>query len=306
MHVILVSNRLATTRTINLGVKHVVLAVVLLLSTIIGGAVLVSWLTSEFGLSVSEQLGSVAKEQENTKLQGVVRNNLQMMATRLGELQAQVLELDSLGERLSSLAGVKPPTPKTEQKLPVVGKGGPLVLDRLTTESLQEEIDHLTKVVDGRTSYLEALEDVLMEYRVRQRLLPTAMPVPGASLGSGFGYRSDPILGLRALHQGMDFNAPMGSAVLAAAAGVVVSAEYHRDYGNMVDIDHGGELVSRYAHLSAIKVSPGQIVRAGQVVGALGSTGRSTGPHLHFEVRISGVPQNPSRFLEQGRNLARR
>jgi len=106
------------------------------------------------------------------------------------------------------------------------------------------------------------------------------------------------------LHEGMDFSAEVGTPVVAAAAGVVVAAEAHPDFGNMIDIDHGDGLISRYAHLSRILSKPGTLVRRGEEIGAVGSSGRSTGPHLHFEVRMLGVAQNPNLFLKKGSEFA--
>ena len=106
------------------------------------------------------------------------------------------------------------------------------------------------------------------------------------------------------MHEGIDFVADPGTRVVASAGGVVVTAERHPQYGNLIEIDRGNDFSSRYAHLSSIKVKPGQIIKRGQEIGASGNTGRSTGPHLHFEVRFKGVPQNPSRFLQMGTQLA--
>jgi murein DD-endopeptidase MepM/ murein hydrolase activator NlpD len=127
--------------------------------------------------------------------------------------------------------------------------------------------------------------------------------VPGSNLGSSFGFRIDPINGRQALHTGLDFQAPQGTPILAAAGGVVVTQEYHPAYGNMVEVDHGNELVTRYAHAHETFVKKGDIVKRGQKVATVGSTGRSTGPHLHFEVLVQGVPQDPQKFLTAGEKL---
>jgi murein DD-endopeptidase MepM/ murein hydrolase activator NlpD len=148
------------------------------------------------------------------------------------------------------------------------------------------------------------LEFQLLEKRVKERLLPTTLPVKNAHFGSPFGTRIDPIAGLRARHEGIDFVAPTGTPIVAAADGVVVVAEYHPEFGNMIDIDHGAGLTSRYAHLSRLDVAAGRLIKRGDEIGAVGSTGRSTGPHLHFEVRMLGVAQNPALFLKQGGEFA--
>jgi len=132
-------------------------------------------------------------------------------------------------------------------------------------------------------------------------MLPTQHPVAGP-LGSSFGWRIDPFNGHSALHTGLDFQATPGTTITAAAGGVVVAAEVHREYGNMVEIDHGNNLVTRYAHASRLLVKKGDLVKRGQKVAEVGTTGRSTGPHLHFEVLVQGVPQDPMKFLNAGRN----
>jgi len=132
---------------------------------------------------------------------------------------------------------------------------------------------------------------------VNKKLLPTMLPVNAHFNASGFGMRIDPITGQQAMHEGIDFIADTGTAVVAAAGGVVQFAGYHPQYGHVVDIDHGNDLITRYAHLSRMLVDEGAIVNRGRKIGEIGSSGRSTGPHLHFEVRFKGAPQNPARFL---------
>jgi len=134
--------------------------------------------------------------------------------------------------------------------------------------------------------------------------VPTEEPVQGGRVGSPFGYRIDPFTGHSALHTGLDFPADIGTPILAAAGGMVVVQEFHPAYGNMIEIDHGNDLITRYAHASVVVVKKGDIVKRGQLVAKVGTTGRSTGPHLHFEVLVSGVPQDPRPFLNAGEALA--
>ena len=134
--------------------------------------------------------------------------------------------------------------------------------------------------------------------------LPLRRPVAGAAIvTSGYGPRIDPFLGRPALHTGLDFRAPYGQKVLATAPGRVVAAGYVGSYGNMVEVDHGDGYATRYAHLSAVSVREGDDVTAGTPLGRLGSTGRSTGPHLHYETRVNGEPEDPTRWLAAGARL---
>lgn len=242
------------------------------------------------------------QQEESRQANEHVANNLQLMATRLGELQGRLLQLDNLGNRVSDLAGIK----QRKQAAPVAapGQGGPYLPAPMSPDELQQEIEKLALSVDHHADEFSFMEFKLLEKRVEERLLPTTLPVKDATLGSGFGFRSDPFAGLRARHDGLDFSAPQGTPIVAAADGVVASAGFHPDFGNVVDIDHGDGLTSRYAHMSAMLVEAGQLLRRGDRIGAVGTTGRSTGPHLHFEVRMLGVPQNPANFLKRGREFA--
>ena len=128
--------------------------------------------------------------------------------------------------------------------------------------------------------------------------MPTAAPVAMGWNESNFGWRIDPFTGQNAMHEGTDFMVDSGTPIHAAAGGVVVVAQFHPQYGNMIDIDHGNGFTTRYAHASKLLVKVGDVVQRGAVIALSGSTGRSTGPHVHFEVRYKGVAQNPNRFLQ--------
>lgn len=308
MQLILISRHLKTARNITIMPQHIFFAALLFFALVVATSAAFSWLSIEFRLPIVRDLLSHLQHQENQKTQEVVSNNLRLMATRVGELQAQVLQLNSLGDRLAKLAGVSreqvtvPEAARKPESIP--GLGGPYIVAPDSYGDLQREIDRLSRLVEYKTDELSMLESRFLEKRVRERLLPTMLPVHGARIGSGFGYRSDPITGARAMHEGIDFIIGEGTPVVAAASGVVLLAEYHHQFGNQIDIDHGDGLISRYAHLSKIEVKPGQMVRRGEKIGLVGSTGRSTGAHLHLEVRMLDVAQNPAIFLKQGEEFA--
>ncbi len=299
MQIILVSRHLKAARTITIMPRHLLIAGFVFLALVIGTSTMLSWLAGQLRATDGDEAMSL---QQSGKAQQHLSNNLQLMATRLGELQAQVLHLDSLGDKLASLAGVKRESSAERQR--PGGAGGAFVPAPLSPNELQREIDRLAQEVGARTEELAVLESHFLEKRVKERLMPTTLPVKAAYLGSPFGVRSDPIAGLRALHEGIDFNAEPGTPVIAAADGVVLSAAYHNDFGNMVEVDHGEGLTTRYAHLSRMGVKPGVLIKRGELLGAVGNTGRSTGPHLHFEVRMLGIAQNPAQFLKQGEEFA--
>lgn len=174
------------------------------------------------------------------------------------------------------------------------GTGGPLILANAAS----------TTDFDSKIAGLDEALDELESAKAFARTVPIANPAPGMPVSSPFGTRRDPLLGFLAFHSGMDFRTSSGSSVLATANGTVTAADYNDGYGNMVDIDHGNGLSTRYGHMSQILVSVGEHVSRGDVIGKTGSTGRSTGPHLHYEVRKNGSAVNPVSYLGTGRQLA--
>ena len=172
-------------------------------------------------------------------------------------------------------------------------------------EQLQRMVAELDDVTDQDTDLFTYVESRLLERRMQALMVPNSRPVD-VEVGSGFGFRTDPFTGRPALHTGLDFPAESGTAIHAAAGGVVRTVEWHPAYGHMVELDHGNGLVTRYAHTSKVFVKVGDLIKRGQIVAAIGTTGRSTGPHLHFEVLVEGVPQDPEKFLAGGPGAAER
>jgi murein DD-endopeptidase MepM/ murein hydrolase activator NlpD len=209
------------------------------------------------------------------------------------------MRLDGLGERLARAAGLKPQELQTLQPGTVPGRGGPAPTSSrtLSVEEFTDLVDRLARDVETRSDQLSVLEALIVQGSANRSFLPSLRPVADGWYSSNFGIRIDPFTGDSAFHEGIDFPAEVGTAILAAASGKVVYSGFHPQYGKMIEIDHGNGLVSRYAHASLVTISEGDLVVRGQRIGAVGSTGRSTGPHLHFEVRLYGVPQNPVRFL---------
>jgi lysostaphin len=236
-----------------------------------------------------------------------LKENLALMARRVGEMQAQLMRLDALGERVQGLAGVKP-TEFNFKEMP--GRGGLEPMDGtssrdLTMSEFKALLDAMSHDVEHRADYMNVVESTLMSDKIKSKLLPTSQPVNVSYNASTFGRRLDPFSGRSAMHEGIDFAAPAGTPIMAAAGGVVTVAEFHPQYGNMMEIDHGNDMLTRYAHTSRLLMHVGDIVRRGQHIADIGTTGRSTGPHLHFEVRIKGVAQDPHKFLIAGANQAR-
>lgn len=303
MHLIITDAWLARSRAIHLsGSRLVVSALVLSLALMVVAAGLYHWVFLKGARERWPIVGSLVRlvvQDEFVQRDKFMRENLDVLARQLGEMQAKLTQLESLGERVSGLAGINTTEIKAKP-----GRGGALVSGRpLSMDELQATLADLDRITSQRTDLLTVLESRLFDQKMRNMMIPTQKPVSDGNLGSSFGWRIDPITGRSALHTGLDFQADAGTPILAAAGGVVVVQEYHPEYGNMVEIDHGNDLVTRYAHASAVFVKKGDIVRRGQKIAAVGSTGRSTGAHLHFEVLVQGVPQDPQKFLLAGGHL---
>lgn len=302
MHLIITDAWLAKSRAVYLsGTRLVVVGFVAALVLMLVAAGMYHWVFLKGAREGWPVIGSLVKlmvKDEFEQRDRFLRENLDVMAKRLGEMQAKMMQLEALGERVSGLAGVNPNDIKTQP-----GRGGVLVTGRsLTMEELQATLADLDRLTDQRVDLMTVMESRLFDQKIKKMMVPTQQPVAGI-LGSSFGWRIDPLNGRSALHTGLDFPAEPGTAILAAAGGVVVAQEYHSAYGNMVEVDHGNDLVTRYAHASRVLVKKGDLVRRGQKIAEVGTTGRSTGPHLHFEVLVQGVYQDPQKFLTAGQKL---
>ena len=302
MQIILISDRLAKARSVTLSLRHLIGTAVAALILLCASTVALYWLTlryaAEIRLPVLQQLVLSANEAEAERGRTFVQQNLNAMAVKLGEMQAQLTRLDALGERLSSLAGFRPQEFRLSEA-PGLGGAAPTLMppQNLSLPDFSDKLATLARNVETRNDMMGVLEAQLFEQAVKKKMMPTMMPVKAPYNASAFGRRVDPFTGQWAMHEGIDFLADAGSPIAAAAAGVVVFAGMHPQYGYMVDIDHGNDLVTRYAHQSKLFVKEGDVVQRGHKLGEVGSTGRSTGPHLHFEVRYRGAAQNPAKFL---------
>lgn len=299
MNIILVSGAAARARTITLDWRHWFAGAVSLVVLFLAFTLLFNYVTLRWAAAAQhpwlQAIVLADQREEARRTQEKVQGHLNAMAVRLGELQAEIMRLEGLGERLAKAAGLKP------QELPAPpGRGGAtssLPSRNLGIDEFTGLVGQLARDVETRGDQLDVLEALLVQTSTTRKFLPSLRPVTEGWYSSNFGYRIDPFSGQSSFHEGIDFVAETGTPVVAAASGKVVYSGWHPQYGRMVEIDHGNGLVSRYAHASNVTAAEGDLVVRGQVVAAVGSTGRSTGPHLHFEVRLNGVPQNPARFL---------
>lgn len=216
--------------------------------------------------------------------------------TRIDSLTAGASEATDAIMTILARTGVKVAADEAVATAPIARDddaiGGPFV-EPETTEAFDNSLV-------GLDTALGRLESV----RSQARKLPFNNPSPASDITSSFGNRLDPFLGRLALHAGIDFRAPTGTRILATAPGTVITAGKTGGYGNMVEIDHGNGITTRYAHLSTILVNAGDKITTGEAIARSGSTGRSTGPHLHYEVRLNGEAVDPMRFLTAGIKLS--
>ncbi|MCW9023691.1 MAG: M23 family metallopeptidase [Gammaproteobacteria bacterium] len=228
--------------------------------------------------------------------------NMDALALRLGKLQAHVIRLDALGERLTTMAKLDKGEFNFEQP---PAQGGPIAksddASQIAVPDFMKSLDDLYLQLEDRSQQLEVLEDMIMTRNLEAEVVPAGRPIKRGWLSSYFGVRTDPFNGRRVHHSGVDFAGKMGSEVVSVAAGVVTFSGRKSGYGNLVEVNHGKGYVTRYGHNSKNLVKVGDTVKKGQVVSAMGTTGRSTGPHVHFEVLLNGRAVNPKKYIHAAR-----
>ena len=243
------------------------------------------------------RLAGQQRELEQVKLQS--QQEINALAARLGELQAQANRLNALGERLTE-AGQLEDGEFDFHGAP--GQGGGDIARDMPLEDLTSGLDEVSRQFEASGRQLSVMESLLFDRQLENNALPVRSPVRRSYITSGFGYRADPFGRGRAMHKGIDFDANVGDPVMSVADGVVSFAGSRSGYGTTVEVDHGNGYVTRYAHNSRLTVKAGDLVRAGEQVAKAGSSGRSTGAHVHFEVWENGNVVNPRKFLGDGGN----
>ena len=247
---------------------------------------------------VAELKGQLGKQQVQLKLaREDAQREINAIAARVGELQAQANRLNALGERLTQSGKLGDGEFNFER---VPGMGGAEAVSDIAAGDLLGDLKRLQSQFDASGHQLSVLEAMLYDQQVQQASIPSGRPSTGY-ITSGFGTRADPFSGGRAHHLGIDFDANTGDPVRAAADGVVSFVGVKSGYGNVVEIDHGNGYTTLYGHNSRLVAKVGDLVRVGQEIAKAGSTGRSTGPHVHFEVHVNGRQVNPRPFLDKQR-----
>jgi murein DD-endopeptidase MepM/ murein hydrolase activator NlpD len=306
MNIIFVSNNMAKAKTLSMLQVSLIALLLVMLPVIVVLFLIVPQdsATQQGGKSLIPSKLKFALGIDNPQ------KHLDAYAVQLGELQARIMRLDAQSERLAKFAGEKKPVPEKNEptasaanskvgKAESANRGGPLVLNAPITElDLQQKITETMSKIDFDTDYLSDIEAKLLQQSVLKDMLPNSSPINAAFNSSSYGWRIDPFNGNKAFHEGLDFSAEAGTPIYAAAGGIVTTAERTPDYGNIVKVDHGSGLETRYAHASKLMVKVGDRVEKGQIVALVGSTGRSTGAHLHYEIRLNGNALDPRKYLK--------
>lgn len=304
MKIIIVNSKHGQTRSLSLGGwTRALLSVCLLGIPAVVGAWGYNWLINidkkdvlnadASGWGLAEQQAKLEKSRQQAESQVVA------LTAKVAELQTRLVRLDAVGERLIKVAKLDKGEFNFSQP---PGLGGPLSATQPQTETVRAgefftALNELSQQIQNREQQFKTLDSILLTSSYEAEALFDRLPIENGFMSSTFGYRSDPFNGRSEFHSGIDFTAPIGTPITAVAAGVVVLSALSKDYGNMVEINHGSSFESRYAHNKLNLVNVGDVVKKGQVIAYVGSTGRSTAPHVHFEVYKNGRVVDPATYL---------
>jgi len=230
-------------------------------------------------------------------------DNIDLFVSQIGELNTRILQIDAQTERLQNVIKKqiigKDKLPKFLKKKDSGDLGGPFILDSKDIQGAYKHLEKLFDEIEKREIKYNKMEAMLLRQSVLKETLPSINPVNVPFRSSSYGWRQDPFLGVRAFHSGLDFSAAHGEPIIATAGGVVVEASYERGYGKFITIKHGDGLQTTYAHASKLFVKKGDLVNKKDIIALVGNTGRSTGPHLHYEIRLNGRPLDPTNYIRK-------
>jgi len=230
-------------------------------------------------------------------------DNIDLFVSQIGELNTRILQIDAQTERLQDVMKKqiigKEKLPKLLKKKGKGSLGGPFILDNDDIQSSYKHLEKLFIEIEEREIMYNKMEAMLLRQSVLKETLPSIYPVNVPYRSSSYGWRQDPFRGVRAFHSGLDFSAAHGEPIIATAGGIVVEASHGRNYGKFITIKHGDGLETRYAHASKLFVKKGDLVNKKDIIALVGNTGRSTGPHLHYEIRLNGRPLDPTNYIRK-------
>ncbi len=248
--------------------------------------------------SMQEQIE--LQEIELSESKKKVQLQLEALTTKIGGLQAELTRINALGQRVANLAKINKDEFDFSQR-PGIGGQAPASehITGYSSSELFQGLDDFSAQLNDRAYQLEVLESVLLNKEISSERRISGRPITKGWTSSYFGKRTDPFNGKPAWHEGMDFAGKEGAAVIATGAGVITWSSRRNNYGLFIEISHGGGITTRYAHNSELLVEVGDVVSKGQLIAKMGSEGRSTGPHVHYEILKNGKPLNPSKFVNR-------
>ncbi|MEN8169479.1 MAG: M23 family metallopeptidase [Pseudomonadota bacterium] len=303
MNILLVSKRFGRSACLSLTQGKLMVAAVALFVAIpalslyagyqLGGAAPLG--ADEATIAINEELDR--QQQEISEARLVAEENLNALTMRLGKMQAHVIRLDALGQRLTQMAELDSGEFNFTNPPAQGGPGGNSLADNVVLPDFMVQLDELASQLGNREQQLNVLENMLMSRNLHQEVFPAGRPITKGWLSSRYGTRNDPFTGKPEFHKGVDLAGKEGSDIIAVAAGVVTWADRRYGYGNLVEINHGNGYITRYGHAKEVLVKVGETIKKGHKVALMGNTGRSTGPHVHFEVWRDGRTVDPSKYI---------
>ena len=306
MNVIVFSKRLGRARQIELGGTGALTLAIALVVLLLAGVLLAGFQLGRSGsfAGPAENVGEWTRKLEDQGLEVAsakrdLQERLDALTGRVGQMSAHVIRLDALGRRLTEMAHLDKGEFNFNSPPAVGGPEGLVEGAIVTSPDLSAMLDDLSHQITDRERQLSVLESLISTRNLSKQIVPGGRPVAQGWISSYFGRRTDPFDGRQAYHRGIDFAAPEGSQVIAVASGIVTYSKDRFGYGRTVEINHGNGYVTRYGHNSRLLVAIGDTVQKGDSIALIGSTGRSTGPHLHFEVLKEGRAVDPMRFVRQ-------
>lgn len=303
MNIIFIGKRGSRTKALKLGSPGMVAALVLALTVIpgvlfFGGYQIAQWLApgADDVLVSAWQQEMATQRTEVADARRKVNEDMDALAVRLATLQAKMIRLDALGERLTEMAKLDKGEFDFSKQPAVGGPESGVEVESLTAPDFLHSLDDLSQQLDDRAQQLGLLETMIMSRNLQKEVRPAGRPIKSGWISSYYGMRTDPFTGRNEFHKGMDFAGKEGSDVVSVGAGVVTWAGDRYGYGKLVEINHGNGYSTRYGHNEEILVNVGDTVKKGEILALMGSTGRSTGPHVHFEVLYKGKSVDPKKY----------
>ena len=309
MNIIFVGRNHGKSKTYQLGNKQLVIVaalfVLLMAVLVFSGYRLQTWVAGEAESTLDKEIivgwqqDINAQKKQVTKIKRAAQEKVDALTLRMGDMQARLLRLDALGQRLTEVAKLKNGEFDFSASPALGGPTDAKLGESYVLPGIVESLDQIDRQLTDSEQQLEVIDALFVSRKTQEELFIAGRPITWGWMSSAYGYRTDPFSGKRAWHAGVDFAGKEDSDIIAVASGVVTYSGDRYGYGNLVEVNHGGGFTTRYAHCKELKAKVGDIVDKGQVLASMGSTGRSTGPHVHYEVRKNGKVINPKKYIHR-------